>query len=140
MSRLISFLALVTASALLAGGCASTTVSDSPDKIVKQRSEQRWQNIFDREYGKAYEYYSPGYRSKFSEVDLEIALRVQKVRWISADYVDQTCEEKSCVVRYNLGYRVASPVPGVAVWTGWETIEEQWVMVKGEWWYLPPQQ
>jgi hypothetical protein len=40
-------------------------------------------------------------------------------------------------VRFNLGYKVAAPVPGIDVWTGWDTIEEQWIQTGGEWWYIP---
>jgi hypothetical protein len=120
---------------LLLSGCASAPASR--DEVVKERAEQRWEHIFAREYSEAYEYYSPGYRSKFSAVDLEIALRVQKVRWRSAKYLDHTCEEKSCIVRFRLGYRVAAPVPGVDVWNGWSTVEEQWLNTRGEWWFVP---
>jgi hypothetical protein len=119
-------------------GCASAPATG--EDAVKQRAEQRWEAIFAKEYASAYEFYSPGYRSKYSATDLEIALRVQKVRWFSADYVDHSCEEKSCIVRFNLGYKVAAPVPGIDVWTGWDTIEEQWIQTGGEWWYLPTKQ
>ena len=120
---------------LLLSGCASAPASR--DEVVRERAEQRWEHIFAREYSEAYEFYSPGYRSKFSAVDLEIALRVQKVRWKSAKYLDHTCEEKSCIVRFRLGYQVASPVPGIDVWNGWSTVEEQWLNTRGEWWFLP---
>lgn len=116
-------------------GCAGAPLSG--EDVVKQRAEQRWEAIFAKEYAKAYEYYSPGYRSKYSAVDVEIALRVQKVRWFSADYIDHSCEEKTCIVRFNLGYKIAAPVPGVDVWTGWDTIEEQWIFTSGKWWFVP---
>ncbi len=121
---------------LALSGCASAPASKGD--IVKQRAEQRWEAIFERDYAAAYEFYSPGYKSKYSAVDMEISLRVQKVRWISADYVDHSCEEKSCSVKFDLGYRVAAPVPGMDVFTGWDRIEEQWIYTRGEWWYVPP--
>jgi len=127
--------AIVLLATLLLAGCAGAPLS--PDEVVKDRAEKRWEEIFAREYSKAYEFYSPGYRSKFSATDLEIALRVQKVRWTSASYIDHACDENACMVRFKLGYRVASPVPGVNVWSGWDTIEEQWIKTGGEWWYLP---
>ncbi len=133
------FKRLATAGMALAifvlSGCAGAPLSG--EDVVKQRAEQRWEAIFAKEYAKAYEYYSPGYRSKYSAVDVEIALRVQKVRWFSADYIDHSCEEKTCIVRFNLGYKIAAPVPGVDVWTGWDTIEEQWIFTSGKWWFVP---
>jgi hypothetical protein len=122
-------------SVVLFTGCAGAPASK--EDIVKQRAEQRWEAIFERDYAAAYEFYSPGYKSKYSAVDMEISLRVQKVRWISADYVDHSCEEKTCRVRFDLGYRVAAPVPGVDVFTGWDRIEERWIYTGGEWWYVP---
>jgi len=120
---------------VLLSGCA--TAPASRDDLVRERAEQRWEYIFAREYSKAYEYYSPGYRSKFSAVDLEIALRVQKVRWTSASYLDHSCKEKTCIVRFKLGYRVAAPVPGIDTFSGWSIVEEQWVYTSGKWWFVP---
>jgi hypothetical protein len=130
-------LTVILLTTLLLAGCAGAP--SSPDQVVKERAEQRWEAIFARDYSKAYEFYSPGYRSQYSAVDLEIALRVQKVRWTSAKYIDHACNEDICKVRFNLSYRVAAPVPGVNVWNGWDTIEEQWVRTSGKWWYLPDQ-
>ena len=126
---------LLTLAVLLLSGCAGTPASR--DEIVRERAEQRWEAIFAKDYARAYEFYSPGYRTKYTATDLEIAIRLQKVRWTSASYSGQECEEKTCKVRFTLNYRVAAPVPGVDVYDGFNSIEEQWILTNGKWWYVP---
>jgi hypothetical protein len=120
----------------LLSACA-TTSAVSPDDEVKARAEARWEALLARDYASAYDLYSPGYRSTISVTDFEIGIRLRRVRWITAEYLSQNCEESTCTVTFRVGYRVNSPVPGVDVWNGYDTIEDQWIKTGGEWWYLP---
>ena len=89
------------------------------------------------DYDTAYSYYSPGYRSANSRVDFEIALRVRRVRWTSAEVQESSCDADVCTVVTTVGYAVAGAVPGVPVWKNKKSIEERWVRTEGQWWYLP---
>jgi len=120
----------------LLSGCATAPQSD--DEIVAERSQARWDAVLARDYETAYSFYSPGFRSTRSVADLEIKLRLQRIRWTNAKYRDHSCTGDSCTVRVDLTYKVSSPVPGVDSWNGFDLIEEQWVRTGGEWWYIPP--
>lgn len=122
--------------ALLAG-CATVTPAATMDDIIAERAQARWDALLAREYATAYSYYSPGFRSKASATDLEIKMRLQRVRWTAAKYRDHTCTEDVCNVRVDVNYEVNTPVPGVSTWKGIELIEEKWLRSGGEWWYLP---
>jgi hypothetical protein len=117
-------------------GCAA--VAPNSDDIIAERAQARWDAVLAKDYAIAYAYYSPGFRSKVSVTDLEIKLRLQRVKWTSAKYRDHTCTEDVCTVRVDIGYQVGAPVPGVDVWNGFDLVEEQWVKTDGEWWYIPP--
>jgi hypothetical protein len=119
---------------MLLSACATTP---SPDEIVKERAEARWEALLSKDYATAYSYYSPGYRSTTSVTDYEIGIRLRRVRWTSAVYLKHDCEENTCSVSFRMGYRVGSPVPGVNTWDGYDKITDQWVKTGGEWWYLP---
>jgi len=116
-------------------GCA--TVAPPAGDMIAERAQARWDALLAKDYATAYTYYSPGFRSKASVADLEIKLRLQRVKWTSAKYRDHTCAEEVCTVRVDIGYRVGAPVPGVDVWNGIDLVEEQWVKTGGEWWYVP---
>jgi len=124
----------VLLSLMLLSACATTP---SPDEIVKERAEARWEALLSRDYASAYSFYSPGYRSTTSATDFEIEFRLRRVRWTMAEYMDHDCEENTCSVSFRMGYRVGSPVPGVNSWDGYDKVTDQWVKTSGEWWYLP---
>ena len=128
--------ALVLLAVMLLSACATTSTASRED-VIKERSQARWDALLSRDYAGAYAFYSPGYRSTVSVVDFEIHFRMRRIRYSSAEYLDLSCEENTCTVRFNLGYRVNSPVPGVNVWDGYDVIDEQWVKTGDEWWYLP---
>lgn len=117
---------------------ACTSVAPTQNDILEERVNARWSAILAKDYATAYSYYSPGFRAKTSATDLEIKLRMQRVKWTAARFIDKSCTEDVCTVNIDLNYRVASPVPGVASWDGFDKISEQWVRLDGEWWYVPP--
>jgi hypothetical protein len=136
--NLTSRAAVIVGATLFAmlAGCA--TVAPTTDDIIAERAQARWDAVLAKDYATAYTYYSPGFRSKVSVTDLEIKLRLQRVRWVTAKYKDHTCSEDTCTVHVNITYQVNTPVPGVNTWSGFDLIEEQWVKTGGEWWYIPP--
>ena len=128
--------ALFLPAVMLLSACAATPAV-APEVTVKEKAQARWDSLLSNDYATAYTYYSPGYRSTTSLTDLEIDIRMRRVQWTSAEYMDHDCGENTCVVRFNVGYAVSSPVPGVDTWKGYSVIRDQWIKTGGEWWYLP---
>ena len=127
---------ILAALAVLAlSACATTPGGD--DKRVVDRAQARWNAITGNELEAAYEYYSPGYRSATSLIDFGTEIRLRKVRYTNAEYLDHQCEESRCTVRFMVGYRVFAPVPGMRQFDGKQVVEDTWVKTSGEWWYLP---
>jgi len=128
--------ALVLLAVMLLSACATTSTASRED-VIKERSQARWDALLSRDHEGAYAFYSPGYRSAATVVDFEIKMRLQRIRYTSAEYLEQQCDENTCTVSFRVGYRVGSPVPGVSEWNGWDDIKEQWIKTGDEWWYLP---
>jgi len=123
---------------LLALLSACATVAPTQDEIIAQRAQARWDALLARDYAKAYSYYSPGFRAEATATDLEIKVRMQRVKWEDAKYQGHRCEADICTVNVKLYYQVAQPVPGVSSWAGFDQTQEQWVKIGGEWWFVPP--
>jgi hypothetical protein len=127
--------------ALFFAGCASqaTTPESSPESVAV-RAQNRWDALLAGDFETAYSYYSPGYRSTTSVVDYAVGIKLRRVRWTSAEHLEQDCSENTCTVRFRVGYSVIGPVPGVDKFDGSNFQTEKWVKTDGQWWYLPKSQ
>lgn len=129
---------LVLALGLLTlAACATTAPKTDP---VVQRAQARWDALVAGDLETAYSYFSPGYRSTTSLIDFGVTMRTRPVRWTGATYKDHSCEERRCVVRFDIEFQVPRPVPGLKVWKGSDVVEDSWVQTGGQWWYLPVKQ
>lgn len=126
---------LLIFTAALVSACAGNPPEGDP---VRERAQLRWDSILSRDLDTAYSLYSPGYRSTTSRVDFEIHLRMQRVRWTSAEYLSRECENDRCIVKFKVSFAVNQPVPGVSVFESSSNVDETWVKIDGEWWYVPP--
>ncbi|MEE4216673.1 MAG: hypothetical protein V2I48_03625 [Xanthomonadales bacterium] len=126
---------LLALSTFWLSACATTPASESD--IVIERAQARWDALTAGDLETAYTYYSPGYRSAHSLIDFGVSMRMRRVRWTEATYLDHSCEESRCLVRFDLGFKVANPVPGLSVYESTSKVEDTWIKTNGQWWYLP---
>jgi len=128
----------ITLIVLILSACSGqTTKQDDPGKVVVERAQNRWDTLLAGDYESAYAYYSPGYRSTKSVIDFAIDIRSRRVRQTSAEYLDHSCTESACTVRFNVGFVVNNPVQGLDKWESSSVIEDKWVKTESQWWYLP---
>jgi hypothetical protein len=100
----------------------------SPDAVVKQRAQARWDALVKGDFNAAYGYLSPGSRSVISATDYASSLRrgfwksavVEKVECGSA----QSCEVSATIEYEHKGMRTKTP------------LTESWIRDGSEWWYL----
>ncbi len=123
---------------VLLSACASRTpVPEGPDNFIAERAQNRWDALLAGDFETAYAFYSPGYRSSTSMIDLAFKIRSRRVRWTSAQYKEHRCVENSCTVLFDVGFTVNKPVPGLNKWDGSNIMEEKWVKTDEQWWFLP---
>ena len=126
--------------ALVLAGCAATgePASGPADIIpVDIRAEERWDRIVEGDFAAAYEYLSPGYRSSVSAVNYQRRMLLSRVTWQDAEVIGTECENEICKVRISLDYLLVKPVPGVDRLPRTQDIEEDWILVDGEWFHVP---
>ena len=115
--------------------CATSPGSDGD--TIDKRAQDRWDALLAGDYETAYSFYSPGFRSTTPMIDLAIRIRSQRVKWVSAEYKDHSCDESVCTVNVLVGFKVAKPVRGMKEWENSTLVHEQWIKTEGQWWYLP---
>jgi hypothetical protein len=116
---------------------ACATSPESAGDTIEKRAQDRWDALLAGDYETAYSFYSPGFRSTTTMIDLAIKIRSQRVQWVSAEYKDHSCDESACTVNVLVGFKIAKPVKGMKVWESSSLVDEQWVKTEGQWWYLP---
>jgi hypothetical protein len=136
LSRIFVSVAGLALLAVILAACASNPGA-SRDRQIQERAQARWDAIIAGDYERAFTYLSPGYRSTTNAADYGIELRLRKVRYLSASYLDHSCDDNACSVRVDVGFRLAQPMKGVPEWDGTQTLTEQWVRIGGDWWFLP---
>ena len=135
-SRLFAASLLVALAAL--AGCAGLAGGGAtPEERVLERAQQRWDLVLAGDIEGAYQFLSPGQRSAFSLENYQFKLAQARVRWLSAEAQGATCGEEVCTARIEVGIRLVSPAPGVRNFEIDRPVEERWVKVNGEWWFVP---
>ena len=131
-------LMVVACGLMLLSACAtSTSTNVSPESLVEERATARWEAFFSGDLAGAYEYLSPAYRTSVSSLQYQRSVLLKRVAWTSAKYVESTCQETICMVKFNVGYTVSGAIPGVKSYKGTQIIEESWVLIDGQWYLVP---
>ncbi len=116
---------------------ACATAPESSGNSIAERAQDRWDALLAGDFETAYAFYSPGYRSTMSVIDLAFKIRSRRVQWVSAEYQDHSCDERVCSVDFRVSFKVMKPVKGMQVWESSSLVDEKWVKTEGQWWYLP---
>ena len=134
--------------AALSAACATLT-PDSPNdekvKIVMQRAEARWNAIIGKDFAAAYEYMSPATRATVTPAGFKTV--ASRIDYRSIKVTGATCDGGTCKVKLILTYDAAAAISSSVATKGMETLpvrgintplEENWVIDKGQIWYVWP--
>jgi hypothetical protein len=122
--------------AIAAAGCASGgSFGGSPEKIVTERAQARWNALIDQNWAAAYPYMTPAYRAivplkRYGDQFTGPA------RWEGAKVTGAKCEEKRCQVGVAVSIRLLMPAHSNRVDT--TNIQETWVLEDGQWFKYEP--
>lgn len=128
-------LRLALAAPLLLAALAGCADKANPDN-VDRRSVERWNYLISKQAEKAYDYLTPGVRSTRSREDYAAAMNTRPVQWKEAKFKDKQCDAERCKVHVDVTYSVMVPGGGKAS-ESTNTQTETWLLVKGEWFFLP---
>ena len=121
---------------MLLSACATST-SVSPESQVEERANARWEALFSGDLAGAYEYLTPAYRTSVSSLAYQRSVLLKPVAWTSAKYIESTCEEALCKVKFDVGFTVSGAIRGVKSFKGTQIVEESWVLIDGQWYFVP---
>lgn len=128
-----SLASLALAALLLTlAGCADKAGPDNVDR----RAVERWNYLIAHQAEKAYEYLTPGYRVTRARDAYAAAMNNRPVQWTGVKFNHKECDAERCKVAVNVSYQVKLPGTG-AMTKASSTENETWILVKGDWYYLP---
>jgi hypothetical protein len=128
-------LAALAVASTLVGGCASMGVSKDSSPEVKQavvgkRAEERWQALIQRDFDRAYGYFSPASREVIRIGDFSQRMSQFPYRTVKVDKVE--CEAELCTVRLTLTY----DFPRMNMKDVPTPLEESWLIQGGQAWLV----
>ncbi|RRD57205.1 hypothetical protein EII20_07635 [Comamonadaceae bacterium OH2545_COT-014] len=134
MPTLLRTLTCAAAAALVAAlaGCAAPA-AQTPEQIVAERAEARWQHLIKGDFTGAYGYLMPSYRAIVPEKSYRQSFGSAGA-WRNAIIHQVNCEPAACTVRVRITTQVRIPqfakhIPEVNTY-----IDERWVREDGQWW------
>lgn len=127
----VALTALAAVSAAILSACQPAADSRSPAEL----SEARWGHVIERQFGEAWEYYSPGFREQMSQADFVDTMSRRPVRWIEAEVLGEDCEGDRCTVSIRVHYRAVGAPMGQSRAKMNRKITETWIRLDGRWWY-----
>lgn len=125
------------AAALLAA-LAACQPSRTPEEIVAERAQQRWDRVVASDFEGEYDFRPPGYRQSTSRINHVVRMSRRRISWLDARVQSVSCEAERCEAEVLVHYR-ADGAPGVL--SGMENtrpVREIWIQVDGQWWYSGP--
>lgn len=131
---------LIAVAVLLAAACSTGggTKKGGGSAGVDARAVQRWEHLIAKRGGDAYEYLTPGYRETHPKDVYAATMSNRPVHWKEVKFQGKECaDENSCVVHLLITYdlRMTAAIPGPV--TGFSGQTENWIRIKGVWYYLP---
>ena len=148
---------LLVSAMLTLAACATTSPAgrgkasaQTPEKIITERAIARWDGLIKRDPATAWTYLSPGYRATHPQDVYAEEMTQRPVRWTKVDpfkpiegqsQVDAVeCDESflSCDVRLRVRFKIRSHLTSVGVVESVTVIKENWIKIKGQWYFVPP--
>lgn len=125
---------LAVALAACAGGAGKN--DDDVSEILEQRAMARWQMIIEGKGNEAYAYLTPGYRSTHSEREYARSVILGAIKWNKATWQDAECSAPdACKAKVMVDYSVR--MPGAGDVPSFRLMQESWLLIDGEWYFLP---
>lgn len=133
---LLCIVVMLAACAAQTGTRPTTGATLAPEEAVARRAQERWDLLIAKEYGKAYDYLTPGTREVTAKDAYIRKLLMVRVKWQDAKVIRVTCDEPDhCAALVSVNSLVRMPqlkdetlVPSPS--------NEQWILSGGEWFVL----
>lgn len=126
---------LLAVAGILLGGCQEPP--PDPEIAVSERAQERWNLLVARDFSAAWGLYTPGFRETTAERDFAWEMSRRPVRWESAEVVATECDGDRCTASVRVRYHVPAAPAGLNTLRNEREVEETWIRVENQWWFLP---
>jgi len=116
--------------ALAFAGCASTPLPTTPEEIVAERAQARWDALVAGDWETAYSFATPAYRNAI-DVNAFRSRSGGQASWLGSEIRHVECEAEVCNVLVRLAFRPIMPRDLPELHTDYD---ERWVLIDGTWW------
>lgn len=106
---------------------------------LEARAKARWDLLVAGKFAEAYEYLSPGMRAITARDAYAASLVGRPVKWLGAEVKGKECPEGEgfCDVAVDVSYEVQSTLPGVGALRSVGPVQERWIEIEGNWYFVP---
>lgn len=122
------------AAVLLAlAGCAAMQ-PQTPEQVVQERAQARWDALIKGDFEKAWTYTDAQTRSQVAQQDYKQRFGAAGA-WISATVLRVECQPEKCLAAVRLTTQNIVPNFAQAIPQITTFVDEEWVRDEGQWWY-----
>ncbi len=132
MSFSLATRAAALAAALALAACASNSAK-TPEQIVVERAEARWQHLIKQDFAGAYAYLTPAYRDVVPQEQYRRRFGSAGA-WTNAIVHEVSCEPEACTVKMRITTQVRVPLFATRISEVTTYMDERWVREDGQWW------
>ena len=132
MSFSLATRAAALAAALALAACASNSAK-TPEQIVAERAEARWQHLIKQDFAGAYAYLTPAYRDVVPQEQYRRRFGSAGA-WTNAIVHEVKCEPEACTVKVRITTQLRIPKFAARLPEVSSYIDERWVREDGQWW------
>lgn len=130
-------LLLVTGCATQGGSETVKSEGETTEAYVAHRAVERWNALIRGDVETAYSYLSPGFRSAKPLSIYERMVGGGATRWEAVDIQDTACEQDTCALNVKVTYQYVGSIREMVGQTFNTVLQENWVRVDSEWWFVP---
>ncbi len=135
-SKKVYFAPWLALGLLVLAGCAMP-VKPEDSSVIRQRAVERWNFLIAHQAEKAYDYLSPGYRATKSREEYAKEMNNRPVRWKTAKFVEQKCDQDVCDVVIEVTYLAKVNAGTEREVESTSQVNEHWIREQGKWYLLP---
>ena len=123
---------LAVTALLTLAGCTSSPPPSTPEQVVAQLAQQRWDHLIEGRWSDAYAMLTPGYRSLHTQREYQGSFK-GATTWQSTKVNGIACEPERCEVRIEL--TIKNPMARRANDTFSTNFTETWLQEGGRWYH-----
>lgn len=117
-----------------------TACGDAEKNKLENRAADYWKFKIEKNFKKAYQFLTPGWRKTDSEAAFSQRLITSKVKWLDSKVTKKECSQPDlCIVTMEITYEYQFRTSGSQKIKADSMVKETWILKDNTWYHLPLQ-